>query len=212
MTIISADEILSMEQRYRATFINSVGGFKSLCLIGTISKDGMHNLAVFNSFFHVGANPPLFGLVIRPDSVERHTLDNILATGTFTVNHVNASIYRQAHQTSARYAREQSEFKATHLTPEFTGTCTAPFVKESDVRMSAKLIRRINLDENGTCIIIAVIQEVQLPDDCIGEDGFVDLEKAGTVTCQGLDSYHQTKRLARLSYAKPDKSLTEIPC
>jgi hypothetical protein len=41
-------------------------------------------------------------------------------------------------------------------------------------------------------------------------DGFVDLEKAGTLTCSGLDSYHKTARIARLSYAKPDQVPLQI--
>lgn len=35
---ITINEILQMEQRQRATFINSLGGFKSVCLIGTIAE------------------------------------------------------------------------------------------------------------------------------------------------------------------------------
>jgi len=70
----SSKDIQGFEQRYRARFINSLGGYKSLSLIGTRSRAGNTNLAVFNSFFHIGANPPLFGFIVRPDSVERHTL------------------------------------------------------------------------------------------------------------------------------------------
>ncbi|RYY06600.1 MAG: flavin oxidoreductase, partial [Sphingobacteriaceae bacterium] len=39
---------------------------------------------------------------------------------------------------------------------------------------------------------------------------FVDLEAAGSVTTSGLDCYHTTKKLARLSYAKPDKFPEEL--
>jgi hypothetical protein len=42
------------------------------------------------------------------------------------------------------------------------------------------------------------------------DDGFIDLEKANTITCSGLDSYHKTIQLDRLSYAKPDKPLTSL--
>jgi hypothetical protein len=35
------------------------------------------------------------------------------------------------------------------------------------------------------------------------EDGYLDIEKAGTISCTGLDSYHITQRLQRLNYAKP---------
>lgn len=199
----SLDDILNFEQRYRATFINSLGGFKSLALIGTINNDGLTNLAVFNSFFHIGAHPPLFGFVVRPDSVERHTLSNILETGEFTVNHVDKTFYKQAHQTSARY-QIKSEFNATGLTPYFIEHFKAPFVKESRTQMAAEFINKIDLTENGTTIIVAKIKLVILPENCVEQDGYVDLEKAGSITCTGVDSYHTTNRIARLSYAKPD--------
>ena len=115
----SIDDIENMELRFKTAFINSLSGFKSLNLIGTIDASGNNNLAIFNSVFHVGANPALMAFVVRPDSVERHTLENILQTNYYTINHVNQSIIKQAHQTSARYSKYQSEFAATGLTPEF---------------------------------------------------------------------------------------------
>ncbi len=203
-TEFTSDAILAFEQRYRATFINSLGGFKSLALIGTKSKSGQTNLAVFNSFFHVGANPPLFGFIVRPDSVDRHTLSNILETGVFTVNQVHEEIYEHAHQTAARYPREVSEFDAAKLTEEYKSDFFAPYVLESKIKIAASLIQKTDIAENGTIMILAKINSVTIPSNCIGTDGFVDLEKAGTITCQGLDSYHTTKRLSRLTYAKPD--------
>lgn len=49
-----------------------------------------------------------------------------------------------------------------------------------------------------------------VPDEYIAVDGFIDLEKAQTITCSGLDSYHTTLPLARLSYAKVDEAVREI--
>ena len=112
---ITASDLIQMEQRKRAHLINSVGGFKSVCLIGTVDLIGQTNLAIFSSIVHIGANPPLISFIMRPDSVERHTLANILETGSYTINHLNTSIYKQAHQTSARYPKELSEFDATGL-------------------------------------------------------------------------------------------------
>jgi len=198
-------DILNFEQRYRAAFINSIGGFKSLVLIGTKSKEGQSNLAIFNSFFHVGASPPLFGFIVRPDSVERHTLSNILETGVMTINHVREDFFKEAHQTSARYPMGISEFKAAKLTEEYKSDYFAPFVKESAVKIAGELKQQIVVTENGTTIILAQMKFVSLPENCLMPDGFVDLEKAGTITCSGLDSYHKTEKLARLSYAKIDK-------
>ena len=41
-------------------------------------------------------------------------------------------------------------------------------------------------------------------------DGYVDIEKAGTIAISGLDNYHDTKSIARLSYAKPGVGPKEI--
>jgi flavin reductase (DIM6/NTAB) family NADH-FMN oxidoreductase RutF len=207
---ISSDDLLNFDQRYRATFINSLGGFKSLALIGTRSPSGQTNLAVFNSVFHLGANLPLFGLVVRPDSVERHTLSAILSTKQFTVNHVSEHIFKQAHQTSARYPNTTSEFEACGLTPEYLESTYPPFVKESPIQIGAELVRKIDVVENGTILLIAQINLVRVPKNCMGPDGFVDLEKAGTITCSGLDTYHKTQKLARLAYAKPGLPTTTL--
>jgi hypothetical protein len=45
---------------------------------------------------------------------------------------------------------------------------------------------------------------VSIPEASLEEDGYIDLEAAGTVTCSGLDSYHRTERIGRLTYAKPE--------
>lgn len=200
----SSKDIQGFEQRYRAQFINSLGGYKSLALIGTRSRAGNSNLAVFNSFFHVGANPPLFGFIVRPDTVERHTLNNILETSIFTVNHVREEFYVAAHQTSARYAGDVSEFAAVGLTEENRPGYYAPFVAESEVKIGASFRQRIDIAQNGTVMILAEIKYVSIPTHSLKDDGYIDLESAGTITCSGLDSYHSTTRIARLSYAKPE--------
>lgn len=211
MQIFTTAEFQQMERRYRAAFLNSLGGFKSVNLIGTQDEAGRTNLAIFNSIFHLGANPPLLGMVLRPHTVERHTLENILQTGAYTINHISEAIFRQAHQASAAYDREVSEFEACGLTPTYRSFCPAPFVQESPLQIGLKLVEKIDVQWNGTHIIIGEITGVAVPEHCIGEDGFVDIERAGSITCSGLDAYHLTRRLARLSYAKPGVPLTEIP-
>jgi flavin reductase (DIM6/NTAB) family NADH-FMN oxidoreductase RutF len=204
-TFIDTAALQQMEQRKRAMLVNSIGGFKFISLIGTKDNNNNTNLAIFSSLFHLGANPALIGFIMRPDSVDRHTLSNILSTNVYTINHVNENIYKQAHQTSARYEQEISEFDATGLTTEYKNDFAAPFVQESNIQMGVIFKERIDLTINGTILIIGEITQLYYPSDCICEDGFIDIEKANSITCAGLDSYHSTKRLARLSYAKPDE-------
>ena len=91
-------DLESMEQRFRTNFINSISGFKSVALIGTTDSKSQTNLAIFSSIIHIGANPPLLGFVVRPDSVERHTLENILETKEYTINFINEAIFKSLTQ------------------------------------------------------------------------------------------------------------------
>lgn len=201
-------DLMGLEQRYRAAFVNSLSGFKSVALIGTADSNRQTNLAIFNSLVHIGANPPYIGFISRPDSVDRHTLANIMETGYYTINHINEAIYKQAHQTSARYPKDISEFDATHLTPDYKLGFKAPFVKESYIQMGVQFKERINITTNNTVLVIGQINQVYFPNDCLCSDGFLDIEKAKSITCSGLDSYHKTERLARLTYAKADRDLS----
>ena len=206
---LSFVDLMSLEQRYRASFVNSLTGFKSLALIGTTDGQKNTNLAVFNSLIHIGANPPYIGFISRPNSVDRHTLSNIMETGFYTINHVNENIYKKAHQTSARYPKDVSEFIATGLTEEYKGNFLAPFVKESQVQLGVQFKEQMTISTNNTILVIGQINQVYFPNNCLCSDGFLDIEKASSITCSGLDSYHTTKRLARLSYAKADKVIMD---
>lgn len=208
--IITKENILQFEKLYRTNLFNSLSGFKSANLIGTISKEGKTNLAIFSSVIHVGANPPLMGLLMRPVSVERHTYHNINETGFFTINQIHKDIFKQAHQTSARYDKDVSEFDACGLTPEFTEIVKAPYVKESKIKIGLKFLEEHEIKSNGTIFIVGEITEVIFPDEVIAKTGYVDIEKAETIVISGLDSYHETKRIARLSYAKPGAEPKEL--
>jgi len=210
-THLSFNDLMALEKQQRTNLVNSTGGFKSVSLIGTVDKSGNTNLAIFSSIVHIGASPPLIAFIVRPDSVDRHTLSNILETGCYTINHLNETIYRKGHQTSARYPGEISEFAAVGLTAAYKDDFLAPFVKESYVQLGMQFRERVDLSINGTILIIGQIDHLYFPENCLCDDAFLDLEKANTITCSGLDSYHSTRRLERLSYAKPDKELVSIP-
>lgn len=205
-------QILELEQRYRANLINSITGFKSVSLLGTKSENGNLNLAIFSQIFHVGANPPLVGVLFRPESAlgGNHSLNNVRNTNYFTLNHITADFYKQAHQTSARYSEEVSEFDAVGLTPYFSENFYAPYVKESPIKIGLKKEEEIPLKINGTTLIIASVQELIVDDKFVSEDGFADLNEAGTITCSGVDAYLSTTKLGRLSYAKPNEELKPL--
>ena len=71
----SAQELEALPTRFRGNLINGIAGFKPALLVGTADAQGQTNLALFSSVFHIGASPPLLGLIVRPcpEGTERHT-------------------------------------------------------------------------------------------------------------------------------------------
>ena len=199
---ITKAEINNCEKHYRTHLINSLAGYKSANLIGTQDSNGNTNLAIVSSVIHLGAHPPLVGMIMRPHSVPRHTFENILETGVFTINQVNSNIVEQAHQTSARYDKDESEFTATGLTPQYLADFKAPFVEQSRLKYAVKFVENQHLKVNGTELVIGEIMDIHVDDVAVMDDGFLDLETINTVAISGLDSYHKTRHLMRLPYAK----------
>jgi flavin reductase (DIM6/NTAB) family NADH-FMN oxidoreductase RutF len=204
---LNREEIAAFEQRYRTTFVNSLAGFRQVVLVGTKSAEGITNLAIFNSLVHIGANPPLYGILNRPDSVQRDTLQNILETNEYTLNFVRATDFEKAHQTSARYEKDISEFTEVGFEEHYLDGSAAPFVKEAIVKIAMKLEEIIPIPLNGTQLIVGSIVQVELNDDMVGNDGFVSLSEEEVLLCQGLDAYFVASPVGRLPYAKAGKTL-----
>ncbi|OKS86260.1 flavin reductase family protein [Mucilaginibacter polytrichastri] len=203
MVNIKSEQIYQLEKNYRISLINSLIGYRSLNLLGTTSNDGISNLCIISSTFHLGANPPLIGLVIRPEREHNDTLRNIKATGQYTLNNILPEWYMQAHQTSASYPSGVSEFDSCGFHKQYVKDFKAPFVEESNVRIGLELREVIDLDINGTTIVIGEIVHIITEDTLIAEDGTIDHSKAKTITVAGLDTYFLPHPIGQLAYAKP---------
>jgi len=200
---ISLQDILAMERVPRLTLINTITGFKSANLIGTMSAKGVHNLAVFSSVVHIGSNPPYVGMITRPTEVPRHTYQNIKETGFYTINHIHTQIYHQAHQTSAKYIEAISEFEECGFTPQFTESIKAPYVQECHIKLGVQFEEESHIKANGTILVVGKVLEIILPDKGMEKDGSIDLESWRTIAISGLDTYLTTQKMARLPYARP---------
>ena len=198
----SIAEIQSWDRFTRANFINSLSGFKSLSLIGTVNGKGVSNLAIFSNIVHLGADPALIGFINRPLSAAPHTLQNIQETGIYTVNLVTESMCDQAHQTSAKYPEGVSEFEMTGLTEEYREGWKAPFVEESPIQYLLKFEQVIPIELNGTFLVIGSLQAAFVPAEIQEEDGFLDLAKVEILTSLGTSGYYKTEKINNLPYAK----------
>jgi flavin reductase (DIM6/NTAB) family NADH-FMN oxidoreductase RutF len=194
----------SWERFYRANFINSLTGFKSVSIIGTINAQGVPNLGLFSSIVHIGSDPALIGYINRPIAAAPHTLANIKANGLYTVNHIHASFLARAHQTSAKYPDEVNEFTEVGLTEEYIDGVKVPFVKESPIKYVLSLKEILPITLNDTFLVIGQLEQV-LMDASLQPttDGFLHLDQAGSICSNGLDAYYNTTLIDRFAYAKP---------
>jgi hypothetical protein len=71
--------------------------------------------------------------------------------------------------------------------------------------MGVEFRQKIDIELNGTVMIIGEIVEVLLEPELIADDGKIDVVAAQTVAVSGLDEYHTATSLGRLAYAKPRK-------
>jgi flavin reductase (DIM6/NTAB) family NADH-FMN oxidoreductase RutF len=203
MLTISSSTIQSWERFYRANFVNSLTGFKSVSLIGTIDAEQKTNLAIFSSLVHIGSDPALVGFINRPVEAAPHTLSNIRTTGEYTVNQIHPMLIPTAHQTSAKYPAGVSEFDELGLTPEYFQSFRAPFVKESRVKYALALQEIIPITLNNTFLVIGKIEHVLVTDEILTADGFLELDRASTICSNGIDGYYSTQLIDRYRYAKP---------
>ncbi len=206
----SHHQLNELPERYRVNLINALSGFKSANLVATSSKSGELNIALFSSVFHVGANPALMGMLSRPHSVPRHTLENILETGDYTINSVSEDMLAQAHLCSARSDRSESEFSLSHLDAHIIKGFSAPAIAQSPLQIGLRLKETIPIQTNDTVLIIGEVQHIFVPDEALHSDGFIDHGVMRSLTISGLDAYHSTTSLGRLPYAKKSQTLGEI--
>ena len=203
MKHITKQDLKDMDRVYRLNLINSCTGYKSANLIGTVSLDNIHNVAVFSSITHLGSDPALLTFIVRPTTVPRDTYKNIIDNKEFTVNHINVDDIKEAHHTSARYPSGISEFDMTKLEKEFKDDYGSPFVKSSKIKLGCKYLNQYEIKENNTLLMVAEINDIYFNEDIIQNDGWLNLENAKTVTVNGLDGYALPTLVERFEYAKP---------
>ena len=204
MTFFSEEDILQMPKVKRLNIINSITGIKPANLISTIDERNRHNLAIFSSVVHLGSNPALIGFILRPqEKIRRHTYENILENGYYTINHFPHHKTLEGHYTSAKFDKETSEYEVCHFTPEFQHDFPVPYVKESFLRMGLKHVESIPIKYNGTVMIVGKILQVYVAKSSLSEEGYINLEEAKSVGISGLNTYYDLKKIASYPYARP---------
>jgi flavin reductase (DIM6/NTAB) family NADH-FMN oxidoreductase RutF len=193
----------------KINLVNSVTGYKSANLIGTKSKTGVTNVAVFSSVTHFGSSPAILGFVLRPTTVIRNTYENIKETGVFTINPIFKSNIKDAHHTSAKYPKDVSEFDKTSLEEEYKDKWEAPFVKKAPIQLAMEYLEEYEIKANGTILVLAEIKKIYVREELLEDDYLINLTKGEIAAINGLDTYAVPTNNLRLSYQRPKESRSD---
>jgi flavin reductase (DIM6/NTAB) family NADH-FMN oxidoreductase RutF len=203
--ILDKQDLEASDRKWRLNLINSISGIKPANLIGTKSKDNKSNLGIFSSVVHLGSSPAQLGFVMRPQTEKlSDTYKNIQETTYYTINHIEHSFIKNAHYTSAKLSKGQSEFDAMNLQEEFNNNFFAPFVKRSLVKIGMKLVEEILLP-NQCIFIVGSIELIILPNHSINDLGQLDLDKLKGIGISGLNSYYKLKKIGSFPYVRENE-------
>jgi len=203
LKLIARSDIEAMDRIQRLNLVNSLTGYKAANLVGTRSAAGQSNLAIISSVVHLSSSPPVLGFMQRPTTVPRHSYQNILETGTFTINHVHTEFADRAHYTSAKFEKHESEFSSCKLGEQYLDGFPAPFVQESRLKLGISYLERYEIQASNTLFVVGSIERIYLPEAVLFEDGQLDLNALGTVAISGLNNYHLPTQIASFPYARP---------
>ena len=200
MKNLTKKDIIKMDRFDRVNLISSVSGIKAAMLIGTISKHNISNVAIFSSIIHLGSNPALIGLLIRPQTKRvSDTYQNIKSNKSFTINHVNKNIISKAHYTSAKTSSNTSEFDDVGLTEEYIGNLQSPFVKEADVGLGLIYCDEISLS-NKCILVIGEIDNIKLRNDLADVNGLINLSNYNSIGVDGIGHYYKLNLTKNYEY------------
>lgn len=169
--------------------------------IGSISSDGVRNLAPFSFFNAVAASPPtVIFSTIRAGGRHKDTLANVMETGVFSVNVVTEEVMDAMNATSGRYEASVDEFELAGLTALRGTVVDAPMVAESKANLECRLSQIVPIGTDGPMAASIVIGEVV----CVHVEGIllngtrIDQAALRAVGRMGGPTYTRTRDLFSL--------------
>ena len=131
--------------------------------VGTVSAAGVRNLAPYSFFNAISGNPPMF--VFSPGrGARKDTLDNVIATGEFSLNIVTAEVAEAMNFTSATVDADVDEFEHAGVTPFYGEKTAAPMVAECKANIECVVTDIVNVGDphKGNALVIGEAVEFHI--------------------------------------------------
>ncbi|WDS38150.1 flavin reductase family protein [Pseudoxanthomonas sp.] len=176
--------------------------------IGSVSPDGVRNLAPYSFFNAFGDSPPIIGF---SSSGWKDSVRNVEASGVFTWNLATRAQADVMNLSSAPFASDVDEFERTGLTPVPGQVVNAPFVAGSPASFECRLTQLIQLtDVAGSALdqwlVLGEVVGVHI-DKRYLVDGIYDTAAAAPILrAGGRGSYAQITPEAMFEMVRPTRA------
>jgi len=132
--------------------------------IGSISLEGIDNLAPYSFFNLIGNDPPY--VAFSAGGGRKDSLDNVRAVGEFTLNVVTAETVEAMNATSASVAADTDEFALAGLTKLASHVIRPHRVGEATATMECRVtdIVHVGRPEGGNHLVIGEVLLVHVAD------------------------------------------------
>lgn len=155
---------------------------RPIAWVSTRASDGAPNLAPFSFFSGAAYEPPIVSVAFTGAKLgarkgeRKDSLANIRETKEFAVNIVSTALKDAMNATSAHLAPGEDEFAAAGVTEAPCEMIAAPRVAESPATFECRLVRLVELPNDGegeNCTVFGEVVGVHISDAILNE-GFVD--------------------------------------
>jgi len=138
---------------------------RPIAWVGSLSADGIPNLAPHSFFTMASEQPPI---VLFSSTTRKDSLNNVEATGEFTISLVSRAQFEQANQSSAPYDPEVNEFEAAGIGMEDSVVVHPPRVAGSPAVMECTLDRVVPV--GGNFLVLGNVVHVSVDTDTLSTD------------------------------------------
>ena len=168
---------MTTKRRFRVDDLEGLDGYKlatglivprPIGWIGTLSADGVPNVAPYSFFNVVSGQPPTF--VFAPGRGGRKdTLANVRQIGEFTVNVVSEEVVEAMNASSASLPADVDEFEACGLTAVASTSVRPPMVGECKANFECVVTQIVDVGhpDHGNALVIGEAVEIHVLDSLL---------------------------------------------
>lgn len=174
--------------------------------IGTVSPDGVNNLAPYSFFNALSDAPPV---VVFSSSGHKDSLRNVEATGEFTCSIATYALREQMSLSSATVPESVDEFAMTGLTAAPSNYVRAPRVAQSPVALECRLWKMLPMPvppgrtEPVWTAVFGLVVGVYI-DDSVLRDGMLDIAAIQPIARMGYMDYSVTRADTLFTLNRPE--------